>query len=292
MDLTKKETINCPLCSANRFKKKYEIHAWNIVKCSQCGFVYVNPRLQKHELLNIYTDNYFDNDAVGYLHYKESRELRTKNFGKWVDDAVSCFEIPADCRALDIGCAAGYCLDVFRTRGWSAYGVELNKEYALQLKQDGHKVYNAPLLEINFDERYDIITLFDVIEHLADLQDHFAKLHSILNDKGVIVMITPDYNSLQRKIFGKKWFQFKPIEHINYFNLSTLKKLAGASGLKIVQHKKAGQYSNLAFLENRLRRYGFEALLPLFRMATKISGLNRRDLYVDTASLYVVLKKK
>ena len=292
MDLTKKETINCPLCSADLFRKKYEIKSWNIVKCTKCGLVYVNPRLQKNELINIYTENYFDNDAVGYLHYKDISELRTKNFQKWVADATSYFQAPVSCRALDIGCAAGYCLDVFKAMGWDACGVEVNKAYASQLKQDGYKVYNAPLLEINFNERYDIITLFDVVEHLTDLREHFSKLGSILSDNGIIVIITPDFNSLQRRIFGKKWFQFKPVEHINYFNLHTLKNLVESSGLKIIRHKKGGQYSNMAFLQNRLQRYGFGKTLPIFHFITKLFKLNNRDLYVDTASLYVVLKKK
>ena len=78
MDPAKKEFVNCPLCNKNEYKQKYRIGSWTIVQCDQCDFVYVNPRLQKKELLKIYKENYFDNNEVGYFHYKENKELRQK----------------------------------------------------------------------------------------------------------------------------------------------------------------------------------------------------------------------
>lgn len=291
MDLSKREAINCPLCHANHFREKYEIDSWKIVECEECHFIYVNPRLEKNELLRLYNENYFDNEQVGYLHYRESRELRKKNFSKWVEDAMPFIRKEKNLNALDIGCAAGYCLEVFSERGWKPFGVELNSDYAAGLLRDGYKVYNAPLLDISFEEKYHVITLFDVVEHLADLRKHFDKLNSIVAENGAIIIITPDYNSLQRKLFGKKWFQFKPIEHINYFSLDSITRLATEAGFKIMAHKKAGQFSNIAFLENRLQKYRFKAFIPVFRMVSALLGLRKRDLYVDTASLYLVLKK-
>lgn len=252
----------------------------------------MNPRLEKTEILNIYKDNYFDNKTVGYFHYKENKELRKKNFQKWINDSTNFLRFKENCTALDIGCAAGYCLEIFKSKGWKPYGVEVNNEYASQLRQNGYKVYNSPFLDIQFEEKYTVITLFDVVEHLTDLQEHFIKLHSILDESGIIVLITPDYNSLQRKLLGRKWFQFKPIEHINYFSLNTFKRLTESTGFKIISSKKAGQYSNINFLNDRLKKYKFSAFLPSFHFVAKLFGLKNRDLYIDTASLYVVLKKK
>jgi len=292
MDLSNKESVNCPLCNKNDYKQKYRIESWSIVKCNQCDFVYVNPRLEKKELLKIYAENYFDNTEVGYFHYKENKELRKKNFQKWIDDSINFLGPGENFNALDIGCAAGYCLEIFKTKGWKPYGIELNTEYAGQSQQNGYKVYNIPFLDIQFEEKYTIITLFDVAEHLTDLQAHFIKLHSILDSNGIIVLITPDYNSLQRKLLGKKWFQFKPIEHINYFSLTTFKRLTDSTGFEIIASKKAGQYSNVEFLVNRLRKYKFGFFIPLFNFSAKLFGLKNSDLYIDTASLYLVLKKK
>jgi 2-polyprenyl-3-methyl-5-hydroxy-6-metoxy-1,4-benzoquinol methylase len=291
MEQGNKETVNCPLCNKDDYTLKHQIESWKIVQCKLCDFIYVNPRLQKKELLNIYTESYFDRTDVGYYHYKENKELRKKNFQKWIDDSIQFLSPAENCNALDIGCAAGYCLEIFKAKGWDASGIELNIEYANQLQQDGHKVYSSPFLDAQLDKKYKVITLFDVVEHLSDLQEHFLKINSILDENGIVILITPDYNSLQRKLLGKKWFQFKPVEHINYFSIATFKKLATQTGFEIIADKKAGQYCNTSFLTDRLKKYRFGFFVPLFSLTTKILGLNKKYFYIDTASLYLVLKK-
>jgi hypothetical protein len=134
--------------------------------------------------------------------------------------------------------------------------------------------------------------LFDVLEHLTDLQENMGRLHSLLTDEGVVVLVTPDYGSWQRKIFGKNWFQFKPIEHINYFSRKTLHKLATENGFEIIKTANSGQFCDVPFLENRLRRYRLHFVLPLFYLVVKLLGLKNKHFYTDTASVYAVLRKK
>jgi 2-polyprenyl-3-methyl-5-hydroxy-6-metoxy-1,4-benzoquinol methylase len=292
MELHSKENINCPLCNENNYKVEYRIIEWVIAKCNNCGFVYVNPRLQKNEILKLYVNDYFDNTDIGYLHYKENAVFRKKNFEKWVADALPFITQKENYQALDIGCAAGYCLEIFETHSWNTYGLELNQEYASQLTNRNYKIYKYPLLQEAFAEKFDIITLFDVAEHLTDLKENFSKLHSILSDDGTVVIITPNYNSLQRKILGKRWFQFKPAEHINYFTAATFKTLINETGFEIVCTKKAGQYSDAGFLNNRLSKYKLGFTRPLLNLFLKLSGLQKKFFYVDTASLYFILKKR
>jgi 2-polyprenyl-3-methyl-5-hydroxy-6-metoxy-1,4-benzoquinol methylase len=292
MKLLTKENINCPLCNTNNYRAEYRITQWTIAKCNNCSFVYVNPRLQKNEILKLYVHDYFDNTDVGYLHYKENAVLRKKNFEKWVSDAQPYIIEKEKYKALDIGCAAGYCLEVFESKKWDASGLELNEEYANQLAESNYKIYKSPLLQEVFAEKFDIITLFDVAEHLTDLKENFLKLNSILSDDGTVVIITPNYNSLQRRLLGKKWFQFKPTEHINYFTAATFKTLTNETGFEIVCTKKAGQYSDIGFLNNRLSKYKLGFTKPLFNLFIKLAGLQKRFFYIDTASLYFILKKR
>lgn len=291
MDLTPKEKIACPICDHPHYKIAYRLDKWQVVKCDACGFAYINPRLTREELHQLYTDNYFNNTQVGYLHYTENSQLRKLNFERWLNDAKP-FYPPVVKTALDVGCAAGYCLDLFTENNWLPAGVELDHEYAADLRKRGYTVFNQPFLEINFTDNYQVITLFDVIEHLTDLHAHFSKFNQILTAGGIIVFITPDYNSTQRRLLGRRWFQFKPAEHINYFRLADLEKLAAAHGFDVVHHAKAGQYSDQEFLENRLSKYGFGFARPLLQFMMKLSGKSNKPVYVDTASLYVVMKKR
>jgi len=292
MDLSNTEKLCCPLCNNPETNLKYHIQSWNIVECCSCGFVYVNPRLVRSELLKIYTSNYFDNKEVGYYHYTENKNLRKANFTKWVKNALPFFTPSSPTKALDVGCAAGYCLDVFRELQWKAYGIELDKDLAASLRQQGYYIFDTPLTTLTTTEKFGFISLFDVIEHLTDLQANMAMLHSLLEDDGIVVLVTPNYQSWQRRLFQKKWFQFKPIEHINYFTRSSLTQLAESTGFSVVHTKRSGQFCDLPFLENRLKKYHFGFLLPFFHLVTRLLGLNGKNLYIDTASLYVVLKKK
>lgn len=291
MDLSKVENIDCPVCAAAGYQQKHALGRWRIVECNNCSFVYVNPRLQKSELLKIYSSNYFDNREFGYYHYTENKELRKKNFQKWISDALPFFKSHQPSKALDIGCAAGYCLEVFQQHSWQPYGIELDKVLASELRMKGFQIFDTPLVQLQTNERFDLISLFDVLEHLTDLDYNMRKMHSLLKEDGVLVLVTPDYGSWQRKLFRRKWFQFKPLEHINYFTLSTLQKLATNNGFQIISSKRSGQFCDTSFLENRLKKYNFRFLLPVFHFVLRLFNQKRKHFYVDTASVYAVLKK-
>ena len=292
MDLSKTEQINCPLCEKDDFHLQCRVGSWKVVQCKHCQFVYVNPRLQKQELLKIYKSNYFDNQEFGYYHYTENKALRKKNFSKWVSDALAFLPSQKGIKAMDIGCATGYCLEVFNENGWKPYGIELDKGIAQELREKGFCVFDTPLIQLKTTEKFNFISIFDVIEHLTDLSENAGILHSLLTDDGIVVLVTPNYESWQRKLFRKKWFQFKPIEHINYFARNTLHKFAADNGFEVICCKKSGQFCDISFLENRLKKYGFQSLLPAFHLVINLFRLKRKYFYVDTASLYVVLKKK
>lgn len=292
INLSKTESITCPLCRSALNQLRHQVAGWKIVECRRCQFVYVNPRLEKTELLNLYASNYFNNKEVGYFNYTESKPLRKKNFRKWVHDALPHVNTHKNVKALDVGCAAGYCLEVFKELGWQPYGIELDKQLVKSLRENGFSIFDIPLLNISTAEKFDLIALFDVLEHLTDLQENMGRLHSLLTDEGVVVLVTPDYGNWQRKIFGKNWFQFKPIEHINYFSRKTLHKLATENGFEIIKTANSGQFCDVPFLENRLRRYRLHFVLPLFYLVVKLLGLKNKHFYTDTASVYAVLRKK
>lgn len=291
IDISKREFITCPVCATSEANEKYALGSWKIVSCKNCSFAYVNPRLEKKELYKLYESDYFDNQVVGYYHYTEGKDLRKQNFRKWVNDALAYVHTGNNIKALDIGCAAGYCLEVFQEHGWQPHGVELDHQMASDLRRKGFTVFDTPLLQLKNIGKYSFVTLFDVVEHLTDLHENISTLHRLLEDDGVVVLVTPNYNSWQRRLFQNKWFQFKPVEHINYFTLQTFRALVEANGFRILKTKNSGQFCNLAFLENRLRQYKFVFLRPLLHLMRRFLGRKERLFYVDTASLYIVMQK-
>jgi len=251
---------------------------------------YVEPRLPNDELYEIYRHDYFHSNKDGYEDYELSSHLRKKTFERWYADIKP--HVKHSCgTALDIGCAAGYFMDILKADGWQVQGIELDPSMWDTPRQRGYTVFTQPLEFFENTEAYDLITLFDVIEHLPGLQADVAKLARMLSPNGCIALVTPDISSFQRKLFGSRWFQFKPTEHIYYFSPDTLQRAFEPHGIRLVLLKRAGQYADVSFLHRRLNKYGFTGLAKLFDAAVRSFRLNDRHWYADTGSMFVILQK-
>ena len=282
----------CPLCKKDESKLLLKKQGFKIRNCIHCGFVYVNPRLVNEQLNAIYQHNYFQNKDYGYVDYEQEKRLRVKNFERWLKCAERFMPSGKPIIALDVGCAAGYCLDVMQNKGWQAEGLELDQEMCSSLVGTGHIVSHTELENFEGIHKYSIITLFDVIEHIPDIDAAFKQLNKILEKDGIVIVITPNHNSLQRKIFRKKWFQYKPIEHIQYFTGKTLAAFAERNGLRTHYFARSGQYADTQFILNRLNYYHFPFLSKIFNIIFAVLRLKNKFFHLGTGSLFVVLKKR
>jgi 2-polyprenyl-3-methyl-5-hydroxy-6-metoxy-1,4-benzoquinol methylase len=284
------QSYPCSVCGSTQAEHKHTIQGFSITQCKECGFVYVNPRIKTEELYRLYANDYFNNTQFGYENYELNKRLRIQTFEKWYSLIIP-FLGPERANALDIGCAAGDFIEVLQRNGWKGVeGIELDPGMIEKLRQKNIPVSSTPLEKIEPTKKYKLITLFDVVEHLPGLSEAFQKLHDILDAGGTIALITPDYSSTQRKIFGKRWFQFKPYEHIQYFTPATLARALKPHGLKIVHHSASGQCADAEFLGSRLERYHFKRLAAVFNALIKTLGLKNKSWYADTGSMFVIIK--
>jgi 2-polyprenyl-3-methyl-5-hydroxy-6-metoxy-1,4-benzoquinol methylase len=281
----------CPVCDATRPQPAYQVKGFTIARCGACGMHYTNPRLPTDALYEIYRRDYFHSNKDGYEDYELSAHLRKKTFEKWYAD-IRPFLHRDTGKSLDIGCAAGYFMDVLKSDGWQPEGIELDESMRGTPRARGYQVFDQPLEFFTPTGTYDLITLFDVIEHLPGLKADVAKIAGMLSPQGCVALVTPDITSLQRKIFGARWFQFKPTEHIYYFSPDALRRVFAPHGLEVVLLKRAGQYADVSFLHRRLIKYGFTGLAKLFDATVRLFGLANRYWYADTGSMFVVLRKK
>lgn len=289
MEFTLKK-YSCSLCNKSETRLLLNKQGFNIVKCTHCGFVYVNPRVEDKQLFTIYQHSYFKNKDYGYDGYEQEKRLRIKNFERWLNVAADYTPETSTLYSLDIGCAAGYCMEVMKKRCWVAKGLELDDEMCEHLESNGFDYSRQSIEEFETGQKYSVITLFDVIEHIPNIDKAFGKLKSLLAADGIVIMVTPNHNSLQRKILGKRWFQYKPIEHVQYFDRNSLKAFADRNGLKMVHYTNCGQYADTQFLVNRLSYYHFTFLSKLLGKIFNLFRLGKRFFYTDTGSLFVIFK--
>ena len=138
---------------------------------------------------------------------------------------------------LITGSSAGIGLHLsqsFLEDGWNVYGTEISNSAALYgIDNYGIDIFIGTLPAAEFESNYfDVVTLLDVIEHLANPSKYLKEIYRILKPGGLLFMDTPNFNSLLRYIYGKKWSIFFPW-HLYYFSSKTLKKIIVHNGLKV-----------------------------------------------------------
>lgn len=233
------EYVNCNLCGFDRtqilFKKKDKFAVtedeFNVVECRSCGLLYVNPRPTQEEIGKFYPEVYSwketleaDSFLTKWVRRLE-RGYRYHLLRNEVSKVVK-FTGRSSGKVLDIGCGTGDRLDVFRTVGFEAYGVETSDSagYAKEhLKLD---VVKGDLFSAKFpDQFFDMVTLYNVLEHTHDPLQVCGEIQRILKEDGLLAIQVPNKNSLQYKLFKKRWAAFDVPRDLYYFGTETLRSL-------------------------------------------------------------------
>jgi 2-polyprenyl-3-methyl-5-hydroxy-6-metoxy-1,4-benzoquinol methylase len=184
-----------------------------------------------------------------YLSPKITRELKKRAEKRLKEIEMY---LPQKGRLLDIGCSYGHFIKVAQKRKWDVWGVDLNEEAILYLKKDYHqKVLAQDVLKIKLPACYfDLITLWDVLEHLPQPFLTLKKIRFWLKDKGLLALQVPNINSLTARITKEKWPWLTPSDHLFHFSPKTIKKLLEKSNFKVIKLKTWVNYKD--FVHNLL----------------------------------------
>lgn len=137
-------------------------------------------------------------------------------------------------KLLDIGCSSGWITDVSREAGFDATGLEANAHAA----EYGRKKYGLDIIEgyiedLETDLRFDAVTMFHVIEHIADPRKMLIKVKGLLNKNGKLLIVVPNSKSLGAGIF-KKNYNWNIPHHISFFNPDTIREILTQSGFRVI----------------------------------------------------------
>lgn len=134
-------------------------------------------------------------------------------------------------RFLDVGPGAGRLLDAARNAGWNTFGVELSPEFARVCREAGHHIVQGLFPDdLDASERFDAVSMLDVLEHLHHPVEAMAAARESLGPGGVLVIQVPNVESLLIAIEGEASLNFCH-GHWNHFSPTTLTRLAAAAGL-------------------------------------------------------------
>ena len=219
-----------------------------LVSCTACGLQYVSPRLRADAVLNGYAagaDEQFVSQAEG-------REL---TFRHSLDVIERVWRQPPG-RLLDVGTGGGSFPFIASQRGWRADGCEPNRwlcDWALE-----H--YDLPirpgtLIGQSYPAKsYDVVTMWDVLEHTPDPKMELREIHRVLKEDGLVVINYPDIGSWIARVMGRSWVFLLDV-HLYYFTRATIRKLLDDAGFDVVIVRPHFQRLDLGYVLRRAMPY-------------------------------------
>jgi 2-polyprenyl-3-methyl-5-hydroxy-6-metoxy-1,4-benzoquinol methylase len=255
-----------------------------IVQCNRCGLVYANPRWSDKELRAAYT-------SVEDETYVDEREGREITFRKHLAD-LEKHTGPANGRSLlDVGAYIGVFVEVAGQAGWDAVGVEPSSWAVSQAKSRGLQIFQGTqeAVEIRGCE-FDVVTLWDVIEHVTDPAAELRKSYRLLKPGGWLAIHTMDIDSITARLLGQRWPWLMDM-HLYYFSRKTLAAMLQNCGFEIVWSGMQGRYLRLGYLATRLAGFS-KSLGKLAAALFNLLKINELAVPVNFGDLFTIYARR
>lgn len=263
----------CPICKSSDTYQWYKANAnvknlsftyefspqakktFRVVRCNTCSHVFCDP-LPK-DMYKYYEDVVDEK----YLTQRDDRLATAKK----IIGVISKYK--KNGKILDIGCATGDFLEVAKKAGFETYGLELSKWSVKIARNKGLNIYRESIKTHakKNKSKYDIVTLWGVIEHFERPKEELEYINTLLKPNGIVVLWTGDVDSITSYIMGRNWWYWLG-QHIQYFTRRSLKRLGKETGFTQIFSKTYPQAATYNRLENSMARYEKKYLiLPFFR---------------------------
>lgn len=253
----------CINCQSKELTLKLVVNDYKIFKCKNCCLVKVYPNPTNEVLQKLYRG--IDQNAAKGAVLREIRTFKEqprhviRNLKKMrIDPVIKYFpELNTSSLICDVGCGSGVYLAALQKIGFSnLYGIEFNLDSVKLINQEFKfkKVIQGEIKKSAEIPKVNLITAYDVLEHVPDPNSVFKEIYDMLMDnQGYIHIRVPNYRSLWAKMFRKKWLWMIPPYHLNYFDHRSLKDMAKRNGFHIIKitSRKSGFRIVFWFLQLR-----------------------------------------
>lgn len=234
-----REWVDCRLCGSRDVRVLFTAtrSARQVVRCRGCGLVFYNPQPSPAQAASLYSTEYFESefsadqvgDEVQLAHRRLARIEREIGVGS----------------LLDVGCGRGRFLGVACDRGWKAMGLDVSPAAVrLAAAAAGAPVYEGDLTRPRPAELppVDVVTLWDVLEHLTDPVAALAQVPRWLRAGGLLVVQTQNANGVTAAWMRHRWEQFVEF-HLYHFSSRTLRLALERAGFEAVRIEGIDQFA-------------------------------------------------
>ena len=219
-----------------------------LVRCNRCSLHYLNPRLRQDVIL----EGYSSGSDEAFVSQNAARESTFRG-------CLAAVEASSGIRRgrlLDVGAAGGAFLHVARQRGWEVAGCEPNRWLCQWAKAHyGFDLVPGTLFEMHLPARsYDVVTLWDVLEHTTDPQTVLRECARVLKPGGVVAVNYPDIGSLAARLMGQRWVFLLSV-HLYYYTPETMARALRECGFEPFYSRAHWQTLELGYILIRMEAY-------------------------------------
>jgi 2-polyprenyl-3-methyl-5-hydroxy-6-metoxy-1,4-benzoquinol methylase len=255
-----------------------------IVRCRRCRLVYSNPRSPD----NVIIENYKAVEDMIYVHEQDGRRLTFMHHIKHMETIIGK---PNGRSLIDVGCYTGVFVEVALNHGWKTIGIEPSHWAAAYAQSRNLPVIEGMLATAGIaDASQDVVTLWDVIEHLPDPMRELQLVARILKPGGWIVIHTMDIDSLAARIMRECWPWLMKM-HLIYFSQRTMADMLRKVAAEPVYSKAMGRYLRLGYFSTRVM-----ALSPrigrIFSYVVNKTNLHQLPIPLNFGDLFTVYARK
>ena len=278
------ETVACDLCGSTDSKVLHVVHdmkyggpgEFQLRRCTHCGLMFLSPRPVPAAIGAYYPPTYsayrpaVEDEGFFLMRWMRQRKLARKR------QLVERYAGRQSGRVLDVGCATGLFLHEMTLGGWQAAGVELTPEAAeYARKRFGLDVFTGMLLEAPLaPASFDAMTFWDVMEHTYSPSAELARAAELVKPGGLLALHVPNWNSVDRLLFGPFWAGLDPPRHLYVFTRPTLTALLERAGFRPIKWACCiPSYFSFVISVERLLEQRAPRLAPFFTWLLNFPGV-------------------
>ncbi|MBO6560159.1 MAG: class I SAM-dependent methyltransferase [Nisaea sp.] len=278
----------CPICDAPDIAHFVQAFGFDMDRCGDCGLIFCNPYPTATQL-----DLYYNSEMKDFENefFRETFEARAMLFSKRVELIRA---LKPSGRLLDIGSAIGIFVESLR-RAQAPYEItacDLNAAACEQLAQTygDIEILNCDAKDLDQHNAYDVVTMWDTLEHIVDLDELLATVRRLLRPDGIFAFSTPNTDSFEWLVAGNRHVQILPPGHVNLLNTKNIVRLLEKNGfgvrdqmtlnpsldisyvLKLLDSDPVVAGRTDAFLQNAIKDPEFQDMLSDYLVQKRMAG--------------------